>query len=49
MIKVEIGLESLFEMTEVFHSIILFVFASRIVSDSAAHQHQNIPHTMFIL
>jgi len=47
--KVEIGLESLFEITEVFHSIILFMFAFRIVSDSAASQHLNIPHIMFIL
>jgi hypothetical protein len=35
---VEISLESLFEITEVFHSIILFMFAFRIVSDSAASQ-----------
>jgi hypothetical protein len=49
LIKVEIGLESLFEITEVFHSIILFMFAFRMVSDSAAYQHLTVPHIMFIL
>jgi hypothetical protein len=49
LIKVEIGLESVFEITEVFHSVIVFMFAFMIVPGSATYQHLIIPHIMFIL